>query len=223
MEPRERSCLGATCRDFVRASEGGGVFGAGGHARLRRQRHPLWAQEPGAPVVMAQPNGTPKTPRLPILQPDQLGLGDALGLTGDHGAAAGRPEQGLWPPDKLVGLGQWRGGRCWPMDRRPREALCLVPSYLSLSPCRFPLGETKPRALQAGLGNWTCQRDALCQAPVTGPSQLAAQTQTPLGQTLRKSQGSERSGPARPHPSDGAAVRREARGLGQERAEGRGL
>lgn len=133
------------CWDFVRASEGGGVFGGGRPACPRCQRHPL--------VVMAQLNVIPKTQHLPILQPDQLELGDDLGHTGDHGAAARRPEQGLWPPDKQVGLGEGRGGRRWPMGRRPREALCLVPSYLSLSPCRFPLGETKPRALPGRPGD----------------------------------------------------------------------
>lgn len=148
------------------------MFGGGRPACPRCQKHPLWAQEPGAPVVMAQLNVIPKTQHLPILQPDQLELGDDLGHTGDHGAAARRPEQGLWPPDKQVGLGEWRGGWCWLMGRWPCEALCPGPSYLSLSPCRFPLGETKPRALPGRPGDLPV--GTLCQVPVTGAQPISS-------------------------------------------------
>lgn len=114
------------------------------------------ARAPTLAVVVGQPNVIPGTEWLPVLQPDQPGLRDALGRAED-GAAAKR--LGLWSREKVGGAGHRRGrDPSRPCPRIPWWVRC--PGPFAAGPWGSPCTSGSPCAahLPRVLAGWQRRR-----------------------------------------------------------------
>lgn len=115
------------------------------------------ARAPTLAVVVGQPNVIPGTEWLPVLQPDQPGLRDALGRAGEDGAAAKR--LGLWSREKVGGAGHRRGrDPSRPCPRIPWWVRC--PGPFAAGPWGSPCTSGSPCAahLPRVLAGWQRRR-----------------------------------------------------------------